>query len=405
VEKPAIHRLLIAEVGAQVGEHRHRAPLARQHRQPRVRERHGEADRLQEHRLPAHVRAGDQQQPGLLTQLEIQRHGLHHGLHHALAFGSGGRVARTLGNGALLRHREQRVSRAHQPQRVAAGRDRHTAQLHRPQRARTQRVQRRERVLERLQLGRGRAHGSPQLAQDAAFFRRGFAAKLDEPVVGVGRFERLHEQRLPAVRAVVHDRRLARHARRGHQRHEAITRSRHVAVAVAVRRRPALELLVQPALALGDRLASARERARRAVLHAPVGIECGRDLPLQGFERRQRAGELREPREALGEVFARPRLARALARIQPVRDDREVGGLERLVHLGGEHLGERAGHGETPGLGLALAADRFGETLGGRFTARRLRDRHRVTQRLLGARTHGALGDRGRDAREFYQLE
>ena len=188
-------------------------------------------------------------------------------------------------------------------------------------------------VLERLELRRRLPHRRRQLEQDAALLLPDPGAQLDHLVVGLAQLERLDEQRLPAARDVVHDAAPPREAGRRHQRHEALAVPGHVG-RLAETVRPALEALLEPALALLEPAPQAGELGRGAVRHAPVRLERGGQPAAQRLHVGQRVHEAPPARGSAHARLVGPQRARLARRLEPAQHLDQARPVEGLARLG-----------------------------------------------------------------------
>ena len=150
----------------------------------RLRQRRDEAERLEQHRLAAGVRSGDEQRALVGIHLEIERHDVD-------ALREQQRMPSVADREALARRR-----------RASAGAQR---ELDREARARVQRVELDERVERREHRVAMRTQRVGELAQNALDLLELLGLELANAIAELDRRRRLDEQRAARRRRVVHD--------------------------------------------------------------------------------------------------------------------------------------------------------------------------------------------------------
>ena len=268
-------RLIVADDGEDPFEHRHARALRRGDVAAGLRHQREQRERFERDRLAAGVRAGDEQQRSIGRQLEIHRHDL------------AGRIA------PLLRE-QQRVARGLEIHATVTidGRPRGLHALGQ-MRTREDPVERTQRLDERRQRLALSAHGVGQLGEDAGRFLLLVALEGDEVVVRLDHRFRLDEQRLAALRAVVHDAAQSAAGFRAQREHVAPVAHRHEAIgehAVALRLQQSLEICDETPASLTELPTQLAEPRAGAIGQRAVVVERLAQALAQLVHTRERFG-------------------------------------------------------------------------------------------------------------------
>ena len=388
-----LDRLGVADVGEHRGEERQDRALPAGHVEPGLGEQGGQADRLERHRLAAHVRAAHEQDARRRAKLERGRHD---------PASRRGRV----GVAACVAPQE-RMPGPRQTELFAAGDHRGRRARHRARQphARPQEVGRGQRILacpERVDPAPDEVRQGAQHAPDLGALA---GRELGQRVVERAHLERLDEQGRPARRNVVDQPLRTLEAVGPHGDHEAVAPLGDERALLGGQAPVAVELLAQPGTLDVLLLAQRGQLGAGAVEHPAVGVHRQAQALL----------ELRVPDQSLGQPGRVPRLlARLLppARRAPAGRE-ELGHLEEAARSQGraqaQLLGDlvdqrerrRAGP-RSACLGQALALEELGQR------ALHLRGVGRGNERARprgGRRRAGEPGEPVDDLRELEELE
>ncbi len=313
-----LDRLLVADVGEAIIEERDAALVAHGGGDPRLGHRGEQAERLEQHRLAAGVRAGEEQRALARVHREVERD-------HGAGTRGEQRMAAGEDREAFARRRERR---------------RHARELIREASARVQRVEHDERLERFGEAIAQRTHLVGERREDALDLVALLRLDLADAVTEFHGGRRLHEQRAAAPRLVVHDAAHGVPPFAAHRDHVATVahRHRHVGHArvVVEAREDLLEHLHELGLRGGALAAELAQRRGCGIEHREVVADRSRDrcfLALRDSQcRRERGEPARRARR-------RQRIAREARRPQHDREPDQLRGAEHAP--GGAQARER----------------------------------------------------------------